>query len=174
MDTTRLNLNNLKFKRSLNGYSCKDVDKLMESISISFNKLYSEVEILKSENKIYEEKIEYYRSIEVAISNTMVRVEINSMELIGRAYTEANRIIQEAHRAVAELECAAPHETEHLIEAEEESQETEHLIEEESQETEHLIEEESQETEHLIEVEEESQETDTTEQFVELENIKTV
>jgi cell division initiation protein len=112
MALTPVEIRHIKLSRSLFGYSCGVIDKLLEDIIESFEQVWRERADLADKIERVEEDLVRYRELETLLRTTLVSAERASQELKEQARRETRVLLEEAHaearkvrrEAVADLE----------------------------------------------------------------------
>ncbi len=93
---TPLEVESVSFKKVPMGYSIPEVDKLLGDIIKDYETLYKENIELKDKIKSLNDNVQYYKSMETALQNTLVLAEKTADETKAVAHTAAEQIKKEA------------------------------------------------------------------------------
>lgn len=93
---TPLEIDAKAFKKSLIGYTKKDVIRFIEEIQASYEKVYRENIELKDKINVLNEGISYYKTLEKTLQNTLLLAEKTSEEIKANAHKKAEQIEKEA------------------------------------------------------------------------------
>lgn len=91
------------FKKVALGYSADEVDQFLDEILVDYEKLYTESIELKDKIGILNESVDYYRSIEKTLQNTLILAEKTAEETRESAITRGEQIQKEAELSAAEI-----------------------------------------------------------------------
>jgi len=94
---TPVDLENLKFKVGLIGYDRTEVTEFTTTVYADFDKLYKENIALKDKNNMLSEAIKEYKSMEMALRDTVVSAHSISDDIKKNAHREAELIVVEAN-----------------------------------------------------------------------------
>lgn len=89
---TPLEIESIQFKKRMWGYSIKEVDKFMEKVLNDYEKLYKETIEHKDKISLLNEGIQYYKSMEDTLKNTMVIAEKTAQDVKQAAHEKAEQI----------------------------------------------------------------------------------
>jgi cell division initiation protein len=96
-------LENIKFKSSVIGFDKNEVMEFVASIYGDYDKLYRDNIAIKDKNNLLAEAIKEYKTMEVALRDTVVSAHSISDEIKKNAYKEAENIIMDASNRKDEL-----------------------------------------------------------------------
>lgn len=91
-----LDIQNKEFSKAFRGYSENEVDEFLDRIIESFEKLTNENEELKEKNKLLNEQLGKYNSLEKTLKDTLVVAQSTAEEVAMNANKKAEIIIKEA------------------------------------------------------------------------------
>lgn len=100
---TPLEIEAVNFKKAARGYSCAEVDKFLSDIIKDYEYLYKENIELKDKIKSLNDGIQYYKSIETTLQNTLVLAEKTAAETKAVAHTTAEQIRKDAELKAADI-----------------------------------------------------------------------
>ncbi|RKD27850.1 cell division initiation protein [Caminicella sporogenes DSM 14501] len=100
---TPLDIENKEFSKSFRGYNENEVDEFLEKIIESYEKLINENANLKEKNKLLEEQVEKYNSIERTLKDTLVVAQSAAEEVAVNANKKAELIIKEAEEKAKKI-----------------------------------------------------------------------
>lgn len=100
---TPLDIESTNFKKTPMGYSCTEVDKFLNDIVKDYEYLYKENIELKDKIKALNDGIQYYKSIEETLHNTLVLAEKTADETKAVAHTKAKQIEKEAESKASDM-----------------------------------------------------------------------
>ncbi|MCT4543912.1 MAG: DivIVA domain-containing protein [Vallitalea sp.] len=93
---TPLDIEGKNFKKSLLGYSSGEVNNALSQIIKDYEKMYKENIELKDKVNILNEGIQYYKTIEDTLQNTLLLAEKTAEETKANAHKKAEMIEKEA------------------------------------------------------------------------------
>jgi len=96
-----------QFRRSLFGYSVKDVKEFVQKVSETVAELMEENRSLKEERERLLERLQTYQAIEQQLQNALIVAEKTADEIKKQAQREAELIIAHAHRESEEMKANA-------------------------------------------------------------------
>lgn len=100
---TPLDIESVRFKKVPVGYLCSEVDKFLSELLHDYELLYKENIELKDKTNMLNEGIQYYKSMESTLQNTLVLAEKTAEETKASAHTKAEQITKEAEMRASEL-----------------------------------------------------------------------
>ncbi len=111
---TPLDIEAKEFKKSLFGYSVEEVNRFLDEVIDDYEKLYKENIELKDKLVMLNEGIQYYKTMENTLQNTLILAEKTAEETKSSAYhkgeqikreseMKANQIIQDAQNDVYKI-----------------------------------------------------------------------
>ncbi len=100
---TPVDIETKDFKKTAFGYSTDEVDTFLDQVISEFERIYKENSTLKSQVSSLSEKVDYYKSMEDTIRNSIVTAEKNAEDTKKLAETEADQIIKKAELHAEEL-----------------------------------------------------------------------
>jgi len=100
---TPIELENITFKSGVMGFDKNEVNDFLNAITNDYEKLYKENIALKDKNTLLSDAIKEYKTMEVALRDTVVSAHSISDEIKKNAYKEAENIIQEARNKCDEM-----------------------------------------------------------------------
>jgi cell division initiation protein len=92
---TPLDIESKSFKKGM-GYSAKEVDRFLRDIVLSYEKIYKENIELKDKVNVLNEGIQYYKTIEDTLQNTLLLAEKVAEETKANAHVKAEQIEKDA------------------------------------------------------------------------------
>ena len=99
MPMTSMDIRDRQFKKSIRGYSKKEVDEFLEKVYKDYETLYRENSEFKEKIFNYEEKLEHYFKLENTIQNTLLLAENAAEQAKQSAQKEAELIIKNANES---------------------------------------------------------------------------
>ena len=93
---TPLDIESKNFSKTISGYSVREVKQFMKEVLLNYEKLYKENIELKDKINVLHEGIQYYKTIEETLQNTLLLAEKTAEETKGVARQKAEQIIKEA------------------------------------------------------------------------------
>lgn len=94
---TPLDIENKKFsKQMMNGYSVEEVDDFLDELTADYGKNYKEITELKAKVEELTKSMEYYKTIESTLQNTLVMAQSTAEDVKNVAKQQADQIISEA------------------------------------------------------------------------------
>ena len=94
---TPLDIENKKFsKQMMNGYSVEEVDDFLDELAVDYGKNYKEITELKAKVDELTKSLEYYKTIETTLQNTLVMAQTTADDVKNVAKQQADQIISEA------------------------------------------------------------------------------
>ncbi|WP_064505483.1 DivIVA domain-containing protein [Defluviitalea phaphyphila] len=93
---TPLDIESQEFKRRPYGYSIEEVDKFLDEVIKSYEKIYKENIELKDKISMLNESIQYYKSLEQTLQSTLILAEKTAEDTKTAAYQKGEQIKQEA------------------------------------------------------------------------------
>lgn len=100
---TPLDIESVSFKKAPLGYLCSEVDKFLSEILHDYEQLYKENIELKDKINMLNDGIQYYKSMESTLQNTLVLAEKTAEETKASAHIKAEQITKEAEMRASEL-----------------------------------------------------------------------
>ncbi|NMA83122.1 MAG: DivIVA domain-containing protein [Epulopiscium sp.] len=100
---TPLDIESKEFKRMPLGYSIDEVDRFLDEVIESYEKLYRENIELKDKIAMLNEGIQYYKTMENTLQNTLILAEKTAEETKNSAYQKGEHIKREAELKSHEL-----------------------------------------------------------------------
>lgn len=100
---TPLDIESINFKKVPVGYSCSEVDKFLSEILHDYEQLYKENIELKDKTNMLNDGIQYYKSMESTLQNTLVLAEKTAEETKSSAHIKAEQITKDAEIRASEL-----------------------------------------------------------------------
>ncbi len=100
---TPIELENVTFKSGVMGFDKNEVNDFLNAITNDYEKLYKENIALKDKNTLLSDAIKEYKTMEVALRDTVVSAHSISDEIKKNAYKEADNIIQDAKNKCDEM-----------------------------------------------------------------------
>ncbi len=98
MPLTPVDIHNKEFSRSFRGYNEDEVDQFLDLIVEDFEKLYKENFELKERISMLKEQVDYYRTMEATLKDTLVTAQKTAEELEASAHKKAELILEEAEQ----------------------------------------------------------------------------
>lgn len=93
---TPLDIESKVFARTLSGYSVNEVKQFMKELLVNYEKIYRENIELKDKVNLLNEGIQYYKTIEDTLQNTLLLAEKTAEDTKSGARSRADQIIKEA------------------------------------------------------------------------------
>jgi len=100
---TPLDIESKEFSSSVGGYSRSDVNQFMKEILFSYERLYKDNIEMKDKISMLNEGIQYYKTIEDTLRNTLILAEKTSEDVRASARTKAEAIEKEAEILASRL-----------------------------------------------------------------------
>ena len=100
---TPIELENITFKNGVMGFDKNEVNDFLNAITNDYEKLYKENIALKDKNTLLSDAIKEYKTMEVALRDTVVSAHSISDEIKKNAYKEAENIINDAKNKCDEM-----------------------------------------------------------------------
>lgn len=100
---TPLDIESKEFSTSIGGYSKSDVKQFMKEILFSYERLYKDNIEMKDKINMLNEGIQYYKTIEETLQNTLILAEKTSEEVRANARIKAETIEKEAEITASRL-----------------------------------------------------------------------
>ncbi len=96
MNYTPNDLDNIKFKKAIRGYSEDQVNDVLDSVIQDYELYIKENIELKDRISVLNEGIQHYKNIEESLQNTLVVAQQTGEEIKKNSYEKADNIIKEA------------------------------------------------------------------------------
>lgn len=93
---TPLELQEIQFKKSAFGYDVKEVDRFLSKLSVSYEGLYRENIELQDKLTVLNEGIQYYKTLEKTLQDTLISAEKAASEVRNSAHKKSEVIESEA------------------------------------------------------------------------------
>lgn len=93
---TPLEIQKKEFKKSLFGYSPKDVDSFLDGLLEDYEIMYKENIELKDKVNMLADQIRQYNTLEETLKNTLIVAQTTADEVTGSARHKAENIIEDA------------------------------------------------------------------------------
>ncbi len=93
---TPLDIESKEFSSSIGGYSKTDVNEFMKEILVTYEKMYKENIEMKDKISMLNDGIQYYKTIEETLQNTLILAEKTAEETKASARKKAETIEKEA------------------------------------------------------------------------------
>lgn len=93
---TPLDIESKEFSSSIGGFSKSDVNQFMKEILVSYERMYKENIEMKDKINMLNDGIQYYKTIEDTLQNTLLLAEKTSEEVKSSARAKAETIEKEA------------------------------------------------------------------------------
>jgi cell division initiation protein len=103
MPLTPMDIHNKEFSRSFRGYDEDEVDQFLDEVVQDFEKLYKENLELKERIGLLKEQLEYYKSMESTLKETLVTAQKTAEEVMASAHKNAELIIREAEQKAQKI-----------------------------------------------------------------------
>ncbi|MCM8899681.1 DivIVA domain-containing protein [Caldicoprobacter algeriensis] len=103
MPLTPMDIHNKEFSRSFRGYDEDEVDQFLDEVVQDFEKLYKENLELKERIGLLKEQLEYYKSMESTLKETLVTAQKTAEEVTASAHKNAELIIREAEQKAQKI-----------------------------------------------------------------------
>ncbi len=100
---TPLDIQNKEFSKSFRGYNEDEVDLFLDKIIEGYEKLNNENEELKEKNKLYQEQLDKYNSIEKTLKDTLIVAQSTAEEVAMNANKKSEIIIKEAEEKARKI-----------------------------------------------------------------------
>lgn len=100
---TPLDIESVNFKKTPMGYSPAEVDNFLNQIKQEYERIYRENIELKDKISILNDGIQYYKSMETTLQNTLVLAEKTADETKATAHMTADQITKEAQIKANEI-----------------------------------------------------------------------
>lgn len=100
---TPLDIESKEFSSSIGGFSKADVNQFMKEILVSYERMYKENIEMKDKINMLNDGIQYYKTIEDTLQNTLLLAEKTSEEVRGSARVKAETIEKEAELNASRL-----------------------------------------------------------------------
>lgn len=100
---TPIEIEKLKFKRSMKGYDVKQVNDFMCEVSETLQEYINEVEFIRKKNSQLEFELEKYKELENTLSETLVIAKRTSEEMLMNAKKEAQNLVEKANLEAHEI-----------------------------------------------------------------------
>lgn len=100
---TPLDIESKEFKKTPYGYSAKEVDEFLSLVLESYEKVYKEKIELEDKISLLNEGLQYYKTMEETLKNTLVVAERTAEETKSMAHKAAEQIEKEAEFRAQEL-----------------------------------------------------------------------
>jgi cell division initiation protein len=111
---TPLDIESKDFSSSLSGYNKSDVNQFMKEILVSYERMNKENIEMKDKLNMLNDGIQYYKTIETTLQNTLLLAEKTSEEVKAAARSKAESIEKEAEINAARLMTEAKEEIYHI------------------------------------------------------------
>jgi len=98
MPLTPMDIHNKEFSKSFRGYDEDEVDQFLDQIVEDFEKLYKENLELKERIGLLKEQMEYYKSMEGTLKETLITAQKTAEDVAASAHKNAELIIKEAEQ----------------------------------------------------------------------------
>jgi cell division initiation protein len=115
MTISPVELHHIGLKRSLFGYRCQPVDRLIEEIADSFEEVWRQRADFADRIEQLEAELERHRQAETLLRSTLVSAERSALEQKDQARREAGLIVEEAHSEARAVTREAAAERERLL-----------------------------------------------------------
>src|SRR5450756_856228 len=103
MNFTPNELQNIIFRKSLIGFHQYQVYDVVQKVVEDYSAYIRENSKMKEKIEDMQEKIQYYRSIEAALQNSLVVAQQSSEEVVTNAKKQAENIVVEANLRAMEI-----------------------------------------------------------------------
>ncbi|MFO7295115.1 MAG: DivIVA domain-containing protein [Caldicoprobacter sp.] len=103
MPLTPMDIHNKEFSRSFRGYDEDEVDQFLDEVVEDFEKLYKENLELKERIGVLKEQLEYYKSMEGTLKETLITAQKTADEVIASAHKNAELIVKEAEQRAQKI-----------------------------------------------------------------------
>ena len=100
---TAIEIRNQKFKKSLNGYNCAEVDGFILNLAQEYETLYAERHQQSSKIQDLNEHLARYQKMEATLNESIVVAKQAADLLKANAHREAELILAESKRKIVEL-----------------------------------------------------------------------
>lgn len=99
---TPLDIENIRFQKSLKGYNADEVDDFLDQLNTDYEKLYKENKEFKDRIEELEKDMEHYKNVERTLQDTLVMAQKTSDDIKKVAEQKAEQIIKEAEGTAKE------------------------------------------------------------------------
>ncbi|NLO81782.1 MAG: DivIVA domain-containing protein [Clostridiales bacterium] len=103
MPLTPVDIHNKEFSRTFRGYNEDEVDQFLDLIVEDFEKLYKENFELKERLSMLKEQVEYYKTMEATLKDTLITAQKTAEEVEASAHKKAELIIEEAEQEAQKI-----------------------------------------------------------------------
>jgi len=103
MPLTPMDIHNKEFPRSFRGYDEDEVDQFLDEVVQDFERLYKENLELKERIGLLKEQLEYYKSMETTLKETLVTAQKTADEVMASAHKNAELVIKEAEQKAQKI-----------------------------------------------------------------------
>ncbi|MBM7686547.1 DivIVA domain-containing protein [Defluviitalea raffinosedens] len=93
---TPLDIESQEFRKKPYGYSIEEVDKFLDDVIESYEKIYKENIELKDKISMLNESIQHYKALEQTLQNTLILAEKAAEDTKSAAYQKGEQIKREA------------------------------------------------------------------------------
>lgn len=111
---TGMEIRNHHFSKSLLGYREEDVKEFIQQVAQDYETLYSENSQLKENIQKQLFELDKYRKIEGTMNNSLILAQQTAEELKVNARQEANKILEDLKRSIAEMAASYQEMVKHL------------------------------------------------------------
>ena len=111
---TPLDIESKVFSSSIGGYSKSDVNEFMKEILVTYEKMYKENIEMKDKISMLNDGIQYYKTIEDTLQNTLLLAEKTAEDTKAAARTRAETIEKEAEIKAEKLMFEAKESIQHI------------------------------------------------------------
>lgn len=100
---TPVDIETVEFKKVALGYSTEEVDNFLDKVIVEFEMLYKENMKQRDKINVLSEGLDYYKSLEETLRNSIVLAEKTASETKYNANQSSEQIIKEAQLKAAEI-----------------------------------------------------------------------
>lgn len=97
---TPLDIENVRFQKTVRGYNVDEVDDFLDQLSLDYEKIYKENIELKETIESSKRELDHYKSIEHTLQNTLIMAQTASEDIKKIAQQKADQIIKDAESNV--------------------------------------------------------------------------
>lgn len=103
MKITPVELSNKEFSKGISGYNKQEVDEYLKQVSMSYNDVYSENQVLEEKLESVKSKLEQFEKMESTMNSALILAQKTSDTTISTANEKAELIINKAKDEAKEL-----------------------------------------------------------------------
>lgn len=98
-----MDIHNKEFKKAMRGYDAEEVDEFLDEITVDFEKMQRELDVLKTQLSNYSENMNSYREKEISLNNALLSAQRFADQLKRDAETKAAEIIAQAEEEAKKI-----------------------------------------------------------------------